>query len=144
MPNNRALAAVLMLGTLLCPSIAGAVNNPEFFAGNYRQVNPVTKRPLPVGSAIVLVRAKNGKLGFSINAIRALDSNQGFIAGTFQPASKVVWVQKADGANCKLTFTAIPNGMTVVEDEGFGDCGFGYGVTAAGTYRWMGEVGSKT
>ncbi len=82
--------------------------------------------------------------GTSIDAIRELDSNQGFVAGTFQPASKVVWVQKSDGANCRLTFTAIPNGMTVVQDAGFGDCGFGNGVDASGTYRWMGEVGSKT
>lgn len=143
MSSPRA-AALAIIALFIVPSAAEAVNNSAFSAGNYRQLNTVTKKPLPVGNTIVLVRAKNGKLGFSINAIRELDSNQGFVAGTFQPASKVVWVQKSEGANCRLTFTAIPNGMTVVQDAGFGDCGFGNGVDASGTYRWMGEVGSKT
>jgi hypothetical protein len=138
------LLTIALLAAALVPVAAGAVNNPEFYPGTYRQINTVTKKPLPVGTAIVLVRAKSGKLGFSINAIRALDSNQGFIAGTFQPGSRVVWTQRAEGANCKLTFTAIPHGLTVVQDAGFGDCGFGYGVTADGEYRWMGDVGSKT
>jgi hypothetical protein len=97
-----------------------------------------------MGNSIVLVRAKSGKLGFSINAIRALDMNQGFIAGTFAPGTKTVWTQNTDDAKCKLTFTAVAGGMVVDQDIRFGDCGFGYGVTADGTYHWTGEVGGKT
>jgi hypothetical protein len=142
--QKRRIALVLTAAFLAGPSVAGAVNPPELFPGHYRQINPVTKKPLDVGNSIVLVRAKSGKLGFSINAIRALDSNQGFIAGTIQPGTKVVWTQFIPDAKCKLTFTAIPGGMTVDQDYRFGDCGFGYGVVADGTYRWMGEVGGKT
>jgi hypothetical protein len=138
----RLLASLFALAALAVPAAAGAVNPPELFPGNYVQVSPVTKKPLEVGSSIVLVRSKSGKMGFSVNAIRALDSNQGFIAGTFAPGSKVVWAKQSEAGNCKLTFTAIPGGLTVVQDMAFGDCGFGSGVTAEGTYRWTGAVGS--
>ena len=141
---NRRLVIPLTAALLIGPTAAGAVNPPELFPGHYRQINTVTKKPLEPGNSIVLVRAKNGRLGFSINAVRALDSNQGFIAGSIAPGTKVVWIQTTDDAKCKLTFTAIPGGMTVDQDDRFGDCGFGYGVVADGTYRWTGEVGGKT
>jgi hypothetical protein len=117
----RLLASLFVIAAFTVPAAAGAVNPPELF---------------------VLVRSKSGKMGFSVNAIRALDSNQGFIAGTFAPGSKVVWTKQSEAGNCKLTFTAIPGGLTVVQDMAFGDCGFGSGVTAEGTYRWTGAVGS--
>ena len=138
------LAVVLIAALLAGPSVAMAVNPPELFPGHYSQINTVTKKPLEIGNSIVLVRAKSGRLGFSINAIRALDLNQGFIAGTIAPGTKVVWSQTPADGKCKLTFTAIPGGLRVDQDISFGDCGFGYGVTADGTYKWMGEVGGKT
>lgn len=138
------VAVTVGLALLASSSVSEAINTPELFPGTYSQIDTVTRKVLSVGNVIVLARSKSGKLGFSIDAIRALDSNQGFIAGTFQPGTNVVWVQKIPDADCKLTFAAIPHGIIVVQDAKFGDCGFGHGVDASGTYRWMGELGSKT
>jgi hypothetical protein len=57
------------------------------------------------------------------------------VAGTL-PATghTVTWVERGDGTNCKLTFTATATGLTVVQDVKFGDCGFGYGVYGDGQY----------
>jgi hypothetical protein len=139
MPLRPRLAPLALAAILGWPIAAGAVNLPEFFPGTYEQVGPVTKKPLPVGSTVVIVRAKSGKLGFSLNAVRALDSNQGFIAGSFAPAGRAVWTQKSESGDCKLTFAAVTGGLTVVQDMEFGDCGFGAGVTASGTYAFVTE-----
>jgi len=34
--------------------------------------------------------------------------------------------------------------LKVTQDAGFGDCGFGYGVTASGTYLLVAEKPPKT
>jgi hypothetical protein len=103
--------------------------------GVYGQINPGTKKVMSPGNQIVFVRGKTGLLSFSLNAIRALDENSGYVAGTL-PANgpRVTWTQKADGINCRLTFVAEPPGLRVVQDTAFGDCGFGNGVVADGSY----------
>ncbi len=108
---------------------------PVLAPGTYAQVSPVTKKVAKIGNVVVLVRGKTGRLAFSVNAIRALDLNQGFVAGTLPAGGhSVVWSQKSDGADCRLTFTANASGLAIEQDLKFGDCGFGYGVTADGTY----------
>ena len=139
MPFCRRPALAVVAALLALPVAAGAVNPPELDAGTYVQVSPASKKPLPVGSSIVLIRAKSGRIGFSVNAVRALDSNQGYVAGSFAPATKVVWSNKSEAGDCKLTFTAVPGGITVLQDAAFGDCGFGNGVTADGTYMLEAE-----
>jgi hypothetical protein len=127
-----ALVAVAAIAFGLVPaSAAGLVLQP----GTYGQLNPATHKVMNPGNQIVLVRGKTGRLSFSVNAIRALDLNQGFVAGTL-PANgpSVTWMQKAEGMNCKLTFAAEPTGLEVTQDLTFGDCGFGYGVDAGGIY----------
>ena len=75
-------------------------------------------------------------LAFSLNAVRALDENSGFVAGSLGAAAhRVVWSQKGDGTDCKLTLLAVDPGIQVVQDRAFGDCGFGNGVVADGLYR---------
>ena len=140
----RSLVIALALpGALAVASPALAVNDPVFFPGVYVQINPVTKKPLAPGSSVTLVRSKSGQFGFSLNAIRAVDSNQGFVAGSFRPATTVVWEQKAESGNCRLTFKPVASGMTIAQDAKFGDCGFGYGVFADGIYKWMGDKPPK-
>jgi hypothetical protein len=134
MPFCRRLVPIAVAAVFAAPVAAGAVNPPAIFPGTYVQVSPASKKPLPIGSSIVVIRAKSGRLGFSLNAVRALDSNQGFVAGSFAPGSMVVWANKSQAGDCKLTFTAVPGGLTVLQDPTFGDCGFGNGVTADGTY----------
>ena len=130
-------------------AVAGAALHPAFAAepttlqpGTYRQVIPATKKLRDPGNQIVFVRGKNGRLSFSVNAIRANDLNQGYVAGTL-PAngSTVTWTQKEQGMDCKLTFTASATGMKVVQDDRFGDCGFGYGVVADGEYLRTASAG---
>jgi hypothetical protein len=102
--------------------------------GTYRQADVVTRNPLPVGSQLVVIAGKGGKLGFSINAIRALDSDQGFIAGTLSGTLPATWTQHGLSGDCRLRFEAVPGGLMVTEDRSFGDCGFPAGLTANGTY----------
>jgi hypothetical protein len=106
----------------------------KFEPGLYKQIDTVTKKIMPVGSQIIIVAGKGGTLGFSISAIRQLDSNQGFIAGTLPATMPATWTKAEEAANCKLVFDPLPHGFKVTQDAGFGDCGFGGGVTAAGTY----------
>jgi hypothetical protein len=102
--------------------------------GTYRQVDLVTRKPLPAGSQLVVISGKAGKLGFSINAVRTLDSSQGFIAGSLSGPLPITWSQHGASGDCRLRFEAVPGGVAVTEDAGFGDCGFPSGVTASGTY----------
>lgn len=134
MPFCRRFLTAVAAWLLAATGAASAVTPPEFSAGTYVQIDTVTKRPLRPGNTIVFVRSKDGSFGFSINAIRALDSNQGYVAGRFRPGRVVVWSQKSEAGDCKLTFSAIPAGLMVAQDAKFGDCGFGYGVLANGTY----------
>ena len=121
--------------------IAAIVTSPVSAAestlqpGTYGQINPGTKHVMNPGNQIVFVRGKNGRLSFSVNAIRALDLNQGYVAGTLPSnGPTVTWTQQEAGIDCKLTFMAAGTGLKVVQDYKFGDCGFGYGVLADGTY----------
>ena len=113
---------------------------PKLQPGTYRQINTVTKQALPDGSQLVIIAGKAGRLGFSLNALRQSDSNQGFAAGTLPGTLPATWTQTSEAGNCKLTFEAVPNvGLKVTQDMGYGDCGFGAGVTANGTYRLVPE-----
>ena len=88
----------------------------------------------------MIIAGKAGRLGFSLNAVRQSDSNQGFVAGTLPGMLPSTWTQTSEEGNCKLTFEAVPSvGLKVSQDLGFGDCGFGAGVTANGTYQLVAE-----
>jgi hypothetical protein len=117
----------------------------KLVAGLYRQINTVTKQALPDGSQLVIIAGKGGRLGFSLNAVRQSDANQGFAVGTLPGVLPAIWTKTADSGNCKLTFEAVPSvGLKVTQDAGFGDCGFGAGVTANGTYQQIPEKPLKT
>jgi hypothetical protein len=124
-----------MLGLLM---LLAAVTPPPAAApqpGEYRQVEPATNKPLSVGSRLVIVAGKGGKLGFSIDAVRALDSAQGFVAGLLPRAAlPLTWSQSVPSGNCRLRFEAVPHGYRISQDVAFGDCGFSAGVTADGLY----------
>lgn len=102
--------------------------------GTYRQIDTVTKKPLPVGSMIIVADGKGGKVGFSLSAIRQLDSNTGDIAGLLTPSLPQVWTHTSAAGKCRLTFQGLAHGLKVTQDADFGDCGFGAGVSANGTY----------
>jgi hypothetical protein len=135
------LAAAVALIAGVPPGAMGATPapaEPVLAPGTYAQIAPGTKRPAKIGNTVVFVRGKTGGLAFSVNAIRALDLNQGFVAGILYVGNRHVhqltWVQKGGGTDCRLTFTATPTGLTIQQDLKFGDCGFGYGVVADGDY----------
>jgi hypothetical protein len=134
------LAFLIVLGT---PALAEA---PA--PGTYKQADPVTRKPLSVGSQLVIIAGKAGKIGFSINAIRALDSNQGFVAGILNGSLPLTWTQTSSTTgNCRLRFapvSSIPHALAVTQDLSFGDCGFSAGVTANGTYVLIPEKPLKT
>jgi len=136
MSSRARFAAVAIAGVAALVGAAPAsAADPVLVPGRYAQLSPLTKKPAEIGNTVVFVRGKTRRLSFSVNAIRALDLNQGFVAGTL-PANgrRVTWQQKSGGIACRLTFTATASGLVVEQDVGFGDCGFGYGVTADGTY----------
>ena len=135
MNRSRRLAVQLLASTALAATTPALAQTPALAPGTYGQISPLTKKIEKIGNTVVLVRGKTGRVSFSVNAIRALDLNQGYIAGTLPARGRsVVWSQEADGINCRLTFTATATGITVAQDLKFGDCGFGYGVDASGTY----------
>ena len=123
------VAALAFVGATPAPS------PPVLLPGTYVQVSPETKKPLDLGNQLVIIAGKGGRLGFSINAVRALDDNQGFVAGVLgADRPPVTWSQASASGNCRLRFDLVPGGLKVTQDAAFGDCGFGYGVTADGTY----------
>jgi hypothetical protein len=139
-------AAVIGLLALLAGSADAATPAPQhkLFPGTYRQINTVTKQTLPVGSQIVIIAGKGGRLGFSLNAVRQMDANQGFAVGILPATLPAVWTKTADSGNCKLTLESVPNnGLAITQDTAFGDCGFGSGVTATGTYQLVPETPLK-
>jgi hypothetical protein len=135
----------LWLGLSLGPAIAGAATPSPAIPrpGEYLQVEPATKKPLDGGSRLLIAAGKGGRLGFSIAAVRALDSSLGFVAGTLQGSLPLIWTQTATSGNCRLRFEAVPNGFRVTQDLGFGDCGFAGGVTANGIYLLVPETAPK-
>jgi hypothetical protein len=134
----RRCAAFATAGAVLAlAAMPGRAAEPVLLQpGTYGQYNPGTKKIAVPGNQVVIVRGKGGKLAFSLNAVRGVDVNQGYVAGMLPPPNgrSVVWIQQAEGANCKLTFTPIAGGLMVAQDAKFGDCGFGYGVYADGQY----------
>jgi len=136
--SSIAAACAVLFAVAAAPAGAaqGPTPEPTLQPGSYAQVLPGTKKFANPGNQVVLVRGRSGRLAFSVNAIRALDENQGFVAGTLPGGGRrVVWEQRAAGANCRLTFTATADGLTIGQDAAFGDCGFGYGVIADGAYQ---------
>ena len=76
-----------------------------------------------------------GHLSFRIDAVRQLDRNTGTAQGTIRATSPATWTNHAQYERCRLTFTApAPHLIVVAQEYAYGDCGFGYGVTADGTY----------
>jgi hypothetical protein len=133
------MATGLVVAALGAPAVAA---DATLQPGTYGQYNPGTKKLAVPGNQLVFVRGKTGRLSFSLNAVRAVDVNSGYVAGTL-PANgrSVTWIQRGDGLDCKLTFTASGSGLIVVQDARFGDCGFGYGVLADGQYVKIAENG---
>ncbi len=142
----RALESAVLLGLLAATVAASPSPAPieRFVPGTYRQIDTVTKKILPIGNQVVIIAGKGGRVGFSINAVRQIDTNQGFVVGTLPTVLPAVWSKTSSSGNCKLVFESIPKGMKVTQDFGFGDCGFGYGVSATGTYALVAEKPLKT
>jgi len=132
------LLAALLVGSA---ALAVAADPPGLGPGTYVQVDPVTKKPLELGSQIVVIAAKGGRLGFSISALRSLDLHLGFVAGVLEPQLPATWTRSSAGGNCRLRFERVPHGVRVTQDDAYGDCGFGDGVTASGTYLFAAEKG---
>jgi hypothetical protein len=139
---SRFCLAAVSLFVLLSGIAVAATPAPvsvRIAPGTYRQIDTVTKQALEVGSQIVIIAGKAGRLGFSLNAVRQVDMNQGFVVGLLPAAPPLTWSRTASSGNCRLTFEPLPNSLKVTQDVGFGDCGFGYGVTANGTYGLVAE-----
>lgn len=107
--------------------------------GTYRQADAVSRKPLPVGSQLVVIAGKGGKLGFSLNAVRALDGSQGFIAGVLGGPLPLIWSRRSGAGDCRLRFETVPGGLAVTQDAADGDCGFPAGVSASGLYVRVSE-----
>ena len=128
----------------LLSSQAFAALPEPFIPGTYRQIDTVTKQALPVGNQVVIIAGKGGRLGFSINAVRQIDTNQGFVVGTLPAVMPAVWSRTSSSGNCKLISERLPKGLKITQDMEFGDCGFGAGVSASGTYALVAEKPFKT
>ena len=141
------IPVAVWLTLALWPAVAAAATPPPLASvprpGEYRQVEPLSRKPLDVGSRLVIVAGPGGRLGFSINAVRALDSNEGFIAGALRGSLPLTWTQTGATGNCRLRFEPMPQGLRVTQDPGFGDCGFNGGVTADGLYLLVPETPPK-
>lgn len=132
---GRPWIAACLAGVAACAAVpGGAAEGPKFVPGTYRQIDTVTKKPLPIGNQIVLIAGKAGKIGFSVNALRQTDAGLAFIAGVLPGGPPATWSRSSADGNCRLTFESVPHGLKVTQDAAFGDCGFGTGVSATGTY----------
>jgi hypothetical protein len=141
----------LSLLMLLTVSTAGAAPPPSasgaakpLAPGTYRQIDTVTKAVLPVGNQIVIAAGKGKRLAFSVNAVSQSSENGGFAVGILPASLPATWTRTSSAGNCRLTFEAIPKGVKVTQDAGFGDCGFGPGANATGTYVLRAETPLKT
>jgi hypothetical protein len=142
-PGGVLLAALVLLSDTAVTAAPPPAQ--KFVPGTYRQIDTVTKKPLAVGNQMVIIAGKAGRLAFSINAVRQIDTNQGFAVGILPPALPGTWTRtSAASGNCKLLFEGVPHGLKITQDAGFGDCGFGAGVTASGTYQLVAEAPLKT
>jgi hypothetical protein len=142
-PHIEDVATLAALVVLLWVP-AGAAEPERFVPGTYRQIDTVTRRPLPVGNQIVIIAGKAGRLGFSVNAVRQADSGQGFVAGVLPGLLPATWTKSSAAGNCRLIFEGVTRGLKVTQDLAFGDCGFGAGVSASGTYALIPEKPLKT
>jgi hypothetical protein len=118
---------------------AGAAQTAKLVPGTYRQIDTVTKKPLEPGNQVVLVAAKGGRIAFSVNAIRQTDAGLGFVVGVIPAGLPATWSSSSASGNCRLTFQSVPHGFKLTQDTGFGDCGFGSGISATGTYALVAE-----
>jgi len=140
----------LSLLVLLSVSTASAAPPPALGAakplapGTYRQIDTLTKAVLPVGNQIVIAAGKGARLAFSVNAVSQSSTNGGFAVGILPGALPATWTRTSSAGNCRLTFEPIPKGVKVTQDAGFGDCGFGPGANATGTYVLRAETPLKT
>jgi hypothetical protein len=132
-------ALVALLGASPVPA-----PSERFVPGTYRQIDTVTKKPLGVGNQIVIIAGKAGRLGFSVSALRQTDANQGFVAGILPPVLPGTWTKTSSAGNCRLRFEGAGHDLKVTQDLEFGDCGFGSGLSASGTYALVPEKPLKT
>ena len=140
------LVSFAFLTTTLAATVAPGFCADAVAPGTYREISPATRRVMSVGNEVVFVRARRGRLSFSLNAIRASDNNMGYIGGTLAKSTRVVWTHSSENARCRLTFVPLGSEMLrITQDVRFGDCGFGYGVLSDGLYkrtRATGKLGS--
>jgi hypothetical protein len=142
--SGALIAMLVMLSGTANAATPAPAPAPKWVAGTYRQIDTVTKSVLPVGNQIVIIAGKAGRLAFSLNAVRQSDTNQGFAVGMLPPALPATWTRTSAAGNCRLLFVGIPHGLKITQDAGFGDCGFGEGVSASGTYQLVVEAPLKT
>ena len=134
---------VLLSGSANAATPAPAVAS-KWVPGTYRQIDTVTKRVLAVGNQVVIISGRGGRMGFSVNAVRQIDTNQGFAVGILPPALPGTWTKTSSSGNCRLLFESAGRALKVTQDLEFGDCGFGAGVSASGTYALVPEKPLRT
>lgn len=138
----KVLAATLLLVASTGIGAYGAAKTPSLRPGEYRQRDLGSKTVMHIGNRLIF-KAVAGRLAFSLDAVRASDLNTGFTSGSVPlGVSKATWTDSRDGLKCRLTFAATASGVTIAQDFAYGDCGFGYGVHADGTYARTGPAGA--
>jgi hypothetical protein len=138
------LLVLLTVSTALASSTPAPGAGKPFVPGTYRQIDTLTKSVLPVGNQIVIAAGKGARLAFSMNAVSQSSPNGGFAVGILPGTLPATWTRTSSAGNCRLTFEAIPKGVKVIQDAGFGDCGFGPGANATGTYVLIAQAPLKT
>jgi hypothetical protein len=82
----------------------------------------------------VVTRNGTGGLDFSLDAFRQVGLHSGHVHGSVARYLPTAWTHRSPYGSCRLVFTRSALGVVVKQDDAFGDCQFGYGVTASGTY----------
>jgi len=135
----RQLAAGGAAGLFALLGAAGSAQTAKLAPGTYRQIDTVTKKALAPGNQIVVVAAKGGRIAFSVSALAQTDATLGSVVGVIPATLPATWSQSRATGNCRLTFESVPHGIRVIQDAAFGDCGFGAGISASGTYQLVAE-----
>jgi len=127
----------VLVGLALLSQFSGATLNPaarrtDGVAGRYSM-----ERANGSGCLLDMAEFQRQRIRFQLFCDRGAPSyNMGFIEGMVPIARGVaVFRDHGQGGVCELRITFRHARMEVVQREEHGGCGFGYGVTADGTYR---------
>ncbi|HWD90436.1 MAG TPA: hypothetical protein VG367_20055 [Mucilaginibacter sp.] len=125
----------LLLITLCCIFIQVGPSTPRFQGSYSRFYDSGKKRYKPDGFLKIHYISKDNIL-FYLEAWRMLDMNSGAMYGKLtlnKKSGKYEYLPKDTIDDCKLVFTRIKN--KIIIKTAAGECHFGYGVYADGTYH---------